>query len=764
MSTLIREVKTFVNRVIIPSAEYFDKNNIYPTELIETMKSMGLFGLIIPQAYEGLESNILTRLKVIEELSSGWVSLCSILDSHLRVCDYIVQYGTDQQKQKYLPLLAKGKLIASHANNEKNMKVLEHLETCLTNVSETSETWSLSGRKEWITNSRNADIYAVSARVIEERSNSRSINTCVVLVEKDTAGLKVESDWDRMGVKGISLAPVTFKNCAVKTKDIIGELHYDGRILVESSRRILSMISSARAIGIARRLIEKYSFYLLKRNRNGIVGSLAEEPVVRLRLGQLLTKYHAAQSLFDDCCSNLNATDKTKFIACKVFVTETTKDICLSCLQLFGGSGYTSEYSIDRYVRDALSLTIIHSPTDVSLNLAGQITLENFKLKVQNSPSILLKYAPVVLPHMKRQYLLEATLNEQEQIIDAAFYRDTNIKLFLYDMTTMSPSATFKDFLGCLTFANCLQNNINCICAQSSGNTAMSLIHYARKHPSITLIQFYLTRNSYKINSIFVPNNVILVEVNSTEAEMKCILKRFSDLTNIPIVPSLNIQFEANQIRGYFIKDYSIENQINFNWYVQSLSSAFGPIGIYKGFTNILQDQQQQQQQLAIPKLLGIQQEAVCPFARELGFWNNSTDGTNTEVELIEPTLFRSNPGDLVNKVKQILDTYGGKIKVLRNNDFSHYLDEAISILIKNNINITKTFEGNILEKAGVIALAATLHEINNGDQKVFTKNENILIGITGGTACASVQKPRPKLVLNEKPSDEELKLILKYV
>jgi alkylation response protein AidB-like acyl-CoA dehydrogenase len=758
METLINDVKNFVNRTVLPSVEYFDKNNIYPTELIEIMKSMGLFGLIIPKMYGGLELDFFTRLQVVVELSSGWVSLCSILDSHLRVCDYIIHFGNQQQKEKYLPLLAEGKLIASHAHNEKNQKILENFETCLTSADDSLEKWILSGRKEWITNSRNADIYAVSARLVGQHEKLKSINSCVALVEKNTIGLKIEKDWDRMGVKGISLAPVVLKNCLIETKNIIGEFHHNGKTLVESSHRNLSMISSARAIGISNRLIEKYSFYLLKRNRNGIIGSLAEEPVIRFRLGQLVTKFHAAQSLFNDCCSNLDSIDRTKFIACKIFVTETSKDICLSCLQLFGGSGYTSEYNIDRYVRDALALSIIHTPTDISLTRLGQLTLEDFKLKEQNTSSIVLKYAPIVLPHIERRFLVEATLGEHEKIINAGFYRNTNIRLFLYDMTTMSPSRTFKDFLGCITFAHCLKNNIKCICAQSSGNTAMSLIHYARKNPSIKLIQFYLTRNSYKINSTFVPDNVTLVEVNSTEAEMKRILKRFVDLTNIPNMPNLSIQFEANQIRAYFLKDYWIENEIYFNWYVQSVSSAFGPIGLYKGFTDIGQEQ------VPIPKFLGIQQEAVCPFACALGYWNNDPNETDKQVELIEPTLFRSDPGELVNRVKHIIDTYGGKIKVLTNDNFNKYLDEAISILSKNNIHITKTVDGTILEKSGILAVAATLHEIDIDDHGIFSENENILIGITGGTGCPATQKPKPKLLFNENPTDEQLKLILEYI
>lgn len=755
MATLIADVKNFVNRKVLPSVEYFDKHHIYPAGLIEIMKTMGLFGLTIPKIYGGLEVDPVTRFQIIEELASGWVSLCFILDSHLRVCDYIINFGTSEQKTKFLPLLAKGKLISAHANNERNMKVLESFETNLTNINDAGEErWILSGRKEWVSNARNADIFAVSARIIRQDSDLQFTSSCVVLVEKNAVGLIVGSDWNRMGVKGMSLAPVIFRDCSVETKNIIGQFIYDGRTLIESSNKNLSMISSARAIAICKKLIEKCATYLLTKKRNNNVGSLSEEPVVLMRFGELIQKFHVVQSSYNDCCSNYSIeTNQLKFIACKIFATETVKEVSLLCMQLFGGSGYTSEYEIERYVRDTLALTIIHSPTDISLTGLGKIALNGFKLKKQQPESIVLHYASRMIPYIKEQFLLQTTLEEQEKIVNTGFYRDTHIQIFLYDMTTLNPSATFKDFLGCLTFAYCLQNNISCICAQSSGNTAMSFIHYARKNPNIKLIQFYLTANSYKINPAVIPDNVTLVEVNSTESEMKCLLKRFSEITDIPIMPNSQLQMDANKIRAYFLTDYSSQSEIYFNWYVQSISSAYGPIGLYQGFKDI-------EKQQTVPKFLAIQQEAVCPFARALGY----IDEDDKKVEIIEPTLFRTHPGELIDRVKNILETYGGKIRVLTNDDFQLYLNEAIDLLLKNNIKITKTMDGNILEKAGILALAATLHEINDENGGAISAHQNVLVGITGGTACPPTGKAKPKLILNEHSTDDDLKLILTYV
>ena len=752
MIAMIDHAEHFANRQFAPHVESFDKNNEYPIELFESMKSECLFGSTIPKFFGGLEENKQTGIQVTEELSSSSITLSSILHSYLPVCDYIIYFDTNEQKNKYLPLLGKRDLISAYADQGKNKENLESYEIILKHIDASLEKWSLSSTIEWIINLRNAHIFGASF-CLRRNDDSRlsSIQSCAILIKKRADRLQIEKVWNRVSVKGVSLTPVTLSNYLIDIRNLIGKFNADGKKSVDLSYRYLSIVSSVFSIGIAKKLIEKLSFYLIQKTRNGITGNLIDEPVLRLKLEQLVTKFYAAQSLFNECCSNFYSVDKSKFTSCRLVLTETIKDILLTCLQLSAQSGYTFEFESERYLRDASSLTINHAATDISLNRPGHITLDESEIKEQNSSSIFLHYASKVLPHIRREFLLKATLEEQEHIIDAGYYRDTKIKLYLYDMTTKNPSGTFKDFLGCLTFAYCLQNGIDCICAQSSGNTAMSLIHYARKNPSIKLIQFYLKENSYKINSKFVPDNVILIEINSSEAEMKRILKRFSDLTNIPIMPNFNIQIEANQIRAYIVNDYSNQNKIPFNWYVQSLSSAFGPLGLYHGFKSI-------NSPLLIPKLLGIQQQARCPYARALGFYNEPID---ENIPLLEPTLFRSEPGDLVDKVKHILDTFGGKLKVLTNENFYQYIDEAISILSKNNIHITKMIDGNILEKAGIIALAATLHEINQNNLGSFSGDENILIGITGGTACPALEKPIPKFIFNENPTDEQLKLIL---
>ena len=803
MTDLIDDIKHFVNQKILPNVEYLDRSDIYPVELVEIMKSMGLFGLTIPQSYGGLEIDIVIRIKIIEELSGGWVSLCSMLDSHLRACDYIVNFGTNEQKDKYLPLLAKGDLIAAHANNEKNMKIIENYETCLKDTDDSSDNWILSGRKEWITNSRNADIFAISARFVGKDVN---VKTCVIFLEKNTNGLKVENNWNRMGVKGISLAPVTFKNCLVKKENIIGEFEYDGRAIIESSRVVLSMISSARSIGMAKKLIEKLSFYLLNRNRNGVIGSLAQEPVICLRLGQLISKYEAARALFNDCCLNLKNIDQFKLTSCSLFATETTKEIGISCVQLFGGAGYTSEYGIERYARDSLSSTIIHTSTDILSTQLGQLNLQNFKRKQANPNSFILNYTDYFSTNIKKEFLLKATLEEEERIINLGLYKN-NISLFLYDMTTGNPNNSSKDVLACLTFAHCLQNNIHCFCAQSSDNITMSFIHYAIRNPSIKFILFYLPEHSYQININIVPNNIILIEVNSNELIMKDLVKRFTELTAILCMPTIDIQIDASQIRSHFIKDYSKKNQIDFSWYVQSLSNVIEPMGLYQGFANIQTD-------LQIPKFLGIEQQK------------------------------NSSSTEFINNIKNILDTHGGIIRVSTDDTFQQYVDEAVSLLAKNRVYITKTKDGNLFDKDGILALTTVLYEINHNDNGLFSENDNglfsendnglfsendnglfsendnglfsendnglfsendnglfsendnglfsendnglfsendnglfsendnglfsendnVLIGITGGTACPAIKIPKPQLILDENATDEQLKLILEYV
>jgi len=244
------------------------------------------------------------------------------------------------------------------------------------------------------------------------------------------------------------------------------------------------------------------------------------------------------------------------------------------------------------------------------------------------------------------------------------------------------------------------------------------------------------------------------VAVEATELRVKQILARFSKLTGLPVLPLLKHQIDANKLRAYYVREYCQKTGSKFDWHAQAISSGYGPLGFYHGAKEIT-SRDLSDQLFTFPKFLGIQQEAICPFVKRLGI---ISDITNLSEEILEPSLFRSQPtNDLYEGMESVLKTYGGKIRVLHNQDYFHYSAQAVSILAKAGIIISPALHDKkrkFVETAGLITLAGTLHEIDEGHIKA---GENVLVVVTGGAQPSPKTIFNAKYTLDETPTDEKL-------
>jgi len=313
-----------------------------------------------------------------------------------------------------------------------------------------------------------------------------------------------------------------------------------------------------------------------------------------------------------------------------------------------------------------------------------------------------------------------------------------------------NPTSTFKDIMGCVTIAHCLQNNIKTFCYQSSGNTAMSFARYAN-HVGIKTVLFYPKKNAYKIDETFLGKNVTTVEFDGSEVDLKGTFARFSKLTGIPVYPSFQNQIDGNKIAAYFLHENFLRTGKIFDWHVQSLSSGFGPYGYFEGFGEIMKVDPN----FKPPKFMGVQQEAVCPYVRKFG---SIPGNLNPSANVIEPTLFRTQPTpELFGRMDNLLTQFGGRLEVLLNNDYYKYHSFAIHLLQKKNIELhyVTTNEGPILsEAAPVICLSAVLKAIDDGK---FKEGTNILISVTGGSRKPPTKKIKPQYEITPDVSNEVL-------
>ena len=752
---LVDQVKNFVANQGLPQIVYPNKENIDPSKFITCMKSLGLFGLNIPKEYGGQYVDQLTSVQVVEALADGWLTLCEILVDHMRVCDYLVKFGTDKQKNYYLPLLANGNTIAAQANMDDHDTKSEAYRTFITRDLPSTTRWLLSGRTEWVGNAKHANLFSIPVRVIPAL---HQVQSAIVLVsEHETNEFGTEDNWKSADGHPNNLRTIFFKKFCVETNQVVGEFTQDGQVLVDSAKICLFMASSACFIGSYQLLINQWRNYLIRRKQDDICGTLSKQSIVQLQFDDLVTKFEAIKSLHFDRCSKLTSEpmdiNSSTLTSCTIYFSEIAQLLASLWITSTYETDFSSKYQTDEDIRERDRLSVMMA--DISANSILINHLGKQFRKHKHFDSMILKYSFRISPPIDFKNLLCLSMGEQEQIIDAGYYRYAH--LYLYDMTTMNPTQTFKDYIGCLTLAYCLQNNISCFCLQSSGNTAMSVIHYARQTPQVKIIVFYMEKNAYKIDSHNLPQNITLVQVNSTEKVMRQIVKRFSDLTNIMILPNDVIQMNANKLRANYLNDNYIKKGVHFDWLVQSLSGAHGPIGLYQGFTEI-------ESTMKVPKLLGVQQEAICPYVKI--FCNNkeqNTDATDENISILEPTLFRTEPGpELIAKMKHILDTYGGKLKMLTNKQYYQYSSDAIKLLADNSKHLTTGgASGNQLQEiAGLLSVAAVLHEVDS-DNGVITKDQAVLICVTGGTRAAPKHLPVPKMIIDHTTNDEQLQHIL---
>lgn len=340
----------------------------------------------------------------------------------------------------------------------------------------------------------------------------------------------------------------------------------------------------------------------------------------------------------------------------------------------------------------------------------------------------------------------------QNEIIEfKGSYNYQGVDINFLDMSTLSPVGTFKDVIATFIAAYCLDHHIGEIVTQTSGNTGNALAYYT-KDLGIKLTVFYPKTSRYKINAQLANlPHCRFIEVDGTEKELKDLTLRYSESNNIPWLPTFTHQVDANKIRAFFINDYINKSFVKNDWHVQSISSAFGPIGFYKG----LHDLSSGSSSISFPKFLGVQQSSVKPFYNYL---NNIKDNENIRASTLEPTLFRSRPSNiLLEEIRKICNDTNGTIRVVDLVIYNKYLELALDIFTKFDMHLTlRADNSDYQEKAALIALIGLL---DAADNNIIKKGESALLSITGGFAKKQVSIYNPRIVIKDIRNVNVLKL-----
>jgi butyryl-CoA dehydrogenase len=362
-------VREFAEKEIAPIAADLDKTGEYPTKTLEKMAKLGLLGIVIPTEYGGAGLDTISYATVIEEISKKCASTGVITSVHNSLVAYpIMKYGTEAQKKKYLPILAKGEKIGAFAGTEPNAG--SDLGSMQTKAVLKGNKYVINGDKCFITSGDKAGIFIVFA-VTDKEAGSKGISAFIV--ESDTPGFKVGSLFDKMGINANHVTELIFENMQVPKENLLGK-EGDGFKIALSTLDGGRIGIAAQAVGIAQAALEECVSYAPQRQQFG--RPIAKFQAIQWMIADMATEITAARYLVYNAAY---AKDKggrfsKEAAMAKLFASETAMDVVIKAVQIHGGYGYTKEYLVERLFRDAKITEIYEGTSEVQrMVIAGSL-------------------------------------------------------------------------------------------------------------------------------------------------------------------------------------------------------------------------------------------------------------------------------------------------------------------------------------------------------------------------------------------------------
>lgn len=355
-------LREFADREIRPVAQEWEASGRYPTEIVDTMKTMGLFGLTVPEEYGGLGADMVSFALVFEEISKAWMGVAGTLGSHSLACWLIATHGTPQQRQKYLPDLATGARRSGIGLTEPGAGT--DLQGIATTARRDGDSYVINGRKTWITNARHADPLPVLVKT-DPAADPAHTGMSVLLVEAGTEGFTVLRDLPKLGYKGTESCEILLEDVRVPVENLLGGVEGLGLKQVLSGLETGRINVAARALGIAQAAYDEALRYAGQREAFG--RRIQDFQAVQLKIADLAIKVQSARLLVYWAASCLDAGRRADLESgmAKVFASEAAQECALISMQIHGGYGYSQEFVVERLYRDAPLMMIGEGTNDI---------------------------------------------------------------------------------------------------------------------------------------------------------------------------------------------------------------------------------------------------------------------------------------------------------------------------------------------------------------------------------------------------------------
>ena len=367
---IVELVAQFVDEKVIPQAHDLEKNNEYPDALIAEMKQMGVYGLAIPEPWGDFKVSTSCYALVTEELARGWMSLAGAFGGHSVVSSLLVRFGTEEQKNTYLPKMATGELRATMALTEPDGG--SDLQAMRTKAVRDGSEWVINGTKTWITNSRKAGLIALLVKTNTEIEPAHK-GISILLVEKGE-GVNVSRDLPKLGYKGVESCELHFDNARVPESAILGGVEGVGFSQMMSGLEIGRIQVAGRSIGVARAALNDALAYAQERQSFG--QPIWKHQSIGNYLANMAAKITAARLLNLHAAARFDSGERSDLEAgmAKLYASEIAAEVTLDAIRIHGGNGYSTEYNVERYFRDAPLMIVGEGTNEIQRNvIASQL-------------------------------------------------------------------------------------------------------------------------------------------------------------------------------------------------------------------------------------------------------------------------------------------------------------------------------------------------------------------------------------------------------
>jgi alkylation response protein AidB-like acyl-CoA dehydrogenase len=381
---ILKAVHTFVEEKIIPVATELEHADVYPTEIVEGLKELGIFGLMIPEEYDGLGESLLTYALCVEEIARGWMSVSGVINTHFIVAYMLMRHGTDEQKRKYLPAMAAGDVRGAFSMSEPGLG--SDVAAVKTKATRVDDGYEITGQKMWLTNGGSSNLVAVLART-DEGAESVYKNLTTFLVEKEPGfgevgqGITVPGKIDKMGYKGIDTTEMVFDKHRIGAGQVLGEAPGQGFYQMMDGVEVGRVNVAARACGIANRAFELGVAYAQQRETFG--KPIAQHQAILFRIAEMATKVETAHAMMVRAARQKDSGERNDVEAgmAKMVASEYCNEVVEASFRIHGGYGYSKEYEIERLYREAAFMLIGEGTTDIQKMIIGRRMLETYKLR-----------------------------------------------------------------------------------------------------------------------------------------------------------------------------------------------------------------------------------------------------------------------------------------------------------------------------------------------------------------------------------------------